>query len=271
VPTFLTSDGVRLHYEEYGEGRPVVFLAGWAMDGSWWRHQLRLSSDFRIVVLDPRAQGQSEKVTRGLRLARGAKDLHEFLRLLSLDDVCIVAWSRSASMALAYWELFGADRISRLVFIGITPCMSTRSDWEWGFNMPPSEFQDLIMADHQGVVEDVVDRLLYEPPTGRNREEMVRTTMGTPAIAGARMLEDHGVIDWRDMLDTIWVPTLVCVGRHDRQAMPQAAEHVARAVPRGELLVFEKSAHAPFFEEPETFNHALVDFLNRDQAEKSSP
>jgi non-heme chloroperoxidase len=271
VPTFKTSDGVRLHYVEHGEGRPVVFLAGWAMDGSWWRHQVGLASDFRIVVLDPRAQGQSEKVARGLRMGRGAKDLHEFLRLLDLDDVCLVAWSRSASVALAYWELFGADRISRLVFIGITPCMSTRSDWAWGFNMPPSEFQELIMADHRGVVEDVVDRLLYVPPTGRDREEMVRTTMATPAIAGARMLEDHGVIDWRDMLDTVWLPTLVCVGRHDRQAPPLAAEYVARALPRGEFLVFEQSAHAPFFEEPEPFNQALVDFLNQDRAETSSP
>lgn len=269
MPTFSTSDGVQLHFEEHGEGRPVVFLAGWAMDGSWWRHQLPLSSDYRIVVLDPRAQGQSEKVTRGLRLARGAKDLHEFLQLLGLEDVCLVVWSRSASMALAYWELFGADRISRLVFIGITPCMSTRSDWEWGYNMPPSEFQDLIMADHQGVVEDVVDRLLYEPPTGQERVEMVQTTLGTPAIAGARMLEDHGVIDWRDMLDTISLPTLVCVGRHDGQAPPQAAEHVAQAVPQGELRVFEKSAHAPFFEEPEEFNQVLVGFLNRDQVEAS--
>lgn len=265
MPTFSTSDGVRLHYEEYGEGPPIVFTAGWAMDGSWWRHQRRLSSDFRVVVLDPRAHGQSEKVTRGLRLARGAKDLHEFLRLLDLEDVCLVAWSRSAGIALAYWELFGADRISRFVFVGITPCMSTRSDWEWGFNMPPSEFQDLILADHQGVVEDVVDRLLYEPPTGRIREEMVRTTMATPPIAGARMLEDHGVIDWRDMLDTIWVPTLVCVGRHDRNASPHAAEHVARAVQRGEFRIFEKSAHAPFFEEPEAFNRALVDFLKQEE------
>lgn len=231
------------------------------MDGSWWRHQLSLSSDFRVVVLDPRSQGQSEMVTRGLRMGRGAKDLHELLQVLDLDDVCLVAWSRSASVALAYWEMFGADRISRLVFVGITPCMSTRSDWQFGFNMAPAEFQDLILADHRKVVEDVIDGLLYEPPVGDEREQMVRSTLRTPAIAGARMLEDHGVIDWRDMLDTISVPTLVCVGRHDRQAPLEAADHVARAVLDGRLVVFERSAHAPFFEEPKAFNRELLTFL----------
>ena len=68
MPDLVTSDGVQLHYEETGSGSPLVFTAGWAMDGSWWRHQLPLASGHRIVVFDPRSQGQSEKVVRGLRI-----------------------------------------------------------------------------------------------------------------------------------------------------------------------------------------------------------
>ena len=77
------------------------------------------------------------------------------------------------------------------------------------------------------------------------------------------MLEDHGVIDWRDMLETISIPTLVCVGRYDRNAPVPAAEHVANSVPQGQLVIFEHSAHAPFYEEPEEFNGVLERFIER--------
>ena len=75
------------------------------------------------------------------------------------------------------------------------------------------------------------------------------------------MLDDHGVVDWRDMLDTIWLPTSCSVGR-DLNAPLAAADYVANAIPGAELVVFEQSAHAPFFEEPDRFNQVLVDFIN---------
>lgn len=250
-----------MHYEDSGRGRALVFAAGWAMDGSWWRYQLPLSSRYRIVILDPRAQGESEKVTRGLRLGRQAQDLRELLDRLELEDVTLVAWSRSSSTALAYWELFGAHRLGRFVFVGITPSMSNRHDWQWGFMMDPASFQLQILADHEAVVRQVIADLLLTSPPAEEVEEMVRTTMQTPPLAGARMLEDHGVIDWRDMLDTISIPTLVCVGRHDRNAPLPAAEYVSLAVPLGELVVFEQSAHAPFYEEPDRFNQVLERFI----------
>jgi pimeloyl-ACP methyl ester carboxylesterase len=264
MPTFETSDAVQLHYGDRGDGSPIVFAGGWAMDGMWWKHQMALSSRHRIITLDPRSQGRSEKTTRGIRLGRQAQDLRELLDRLDLEDVTHVAWSRSTSIALAYWELFGSHRIGRLVLIGVTPSMAKRPDWEWGYAMDPVAFQDLILADHEGVVRQVITALLLTTPPLEEVEEMVRTTMQTPALAGARMLEDHGVIDWRDMLQTISIPTLVCVGRHDRNAPLPAAEHVAASVPRGELVIFEHSAHAPFYEEPELFNQVLERFITED-------
>lgn len=261
MPRFTTSDDVELHYEDMGSGAPLVFAAGWALDGSWWRHQLPLADQYRVIVLDPRSQGRSEKVTRGLRMGRQAQDLRELLDRLELDDVTVVAWSRSTSVALAYWELFGAHRVGRFVLIGVTPSMSQRPDWQWGYMMDPNAFQELILADHKSVVRQVIADLLHIPPPPEEVEEMVRTTMLTPPLAGARMLEDHGAIDWRDMLHTISIPTLVCVGRFDRNAPLGAAEHVAGAVPGARLAIFEKSAHAPFYEEPELFNQVLERFI----------
>ena len=260
--SFVTSDGVRLNYADQGSGVPIVFSGGWAMDGMlWWQHQVSLSSRYRVIVLDPRSQGASEKVSRGIRLGRQAKDLRELFELLGLTDVVHVAWSRSSSIALAYWELFGGDLLSGLVLVGITPSMARRPDWEWGYTIDPLQFQEEILNDHEGVVRRVVEAVLLQPPSEELFEEMVRTTMATPAIVGARMLEDHGAIDWRDMLGTIDRPTLVCVGQHDRNAPKEAAEFVSSNIPGALFEVFAESAHAPFFEEPEKFNEVLTSFI----------
>lgn len=261
MPQLTTSDGIRLHYEDIGSGRPIVFSAGWAMDGSWWRHQLGFASTHRLLIFDPRSQGESEKVVRGLRMGRQAADLRELLDTLDLEDVTVVAHSRSTSICLAYWELFGSHRLGRLVLIGVTPSISKKDDWEWGFMMDPVAFQSLILADHEGVVRQVIADLMLTPPPTDEVEQMVRNMMLTPPMAGARMLEDHGVIDWRDMLETISIPVLVCVGRFDRNAPLPAAEHVAEAVAKGRLVVFENSAHVPFYEEPAEFNRILKEFL----------
>lgn len=62
MPILTTGDGVRLHYTDDGEGRALLFLTGWSMSGNWWQEQRRhFSQTHRVVVLDPRAQGDSSR------------------------------------------------------------------------------------------------------------------------------------------------------------------------------------------------------------------
>ena len=80
---FLTSDGVELHYLEAGSGPTLVFVPGWTMPAEIWQHQLRhFSSTHRVVALDPRGQGRSEKPTFGYQPSRRALDIGELLEHL---------------------------------------------------------------------------------------------------------------------------------------------------------------------------------------------
>jgi len=63
---FITSDGVRLHYLETGKGTAIVFVPGWTMPAWIWSLQIQyFAKNFHVVALDPRAQGDSEKVNFG--------------------------------------------------------------------------------------------------------------------------------------------------------------------------------------------------------------
>lgn len=83
-----TSDGVRLHYLTAGRGPSIVLQPDWAMPAEIWEPQIRtLSKSFRVVAIDPRAQGKSDRTVDGLYPNRRAQDIREVIDKLKLAYV----------------------------------------------------------------------------------------------------------------------------------------------------------------------------------------
>ena len=48
-----TSDGIRIHYLEAGQGRAIVFIPGWMMPGWIWQKQIdKLSEQYRVIAVE---------------------------------------------------------------------------------------------------------------------------------------------------------------------------------------------------------------------------
>src|SRR2546430_15522843 len=65
---FVTSDSVRLHSLSGGSGPgpTIIFVPGWTMPADIWEPQLRyFARSARVIALDPRSQGASERVSEG--------------------------------------------------------------------------------------------------------------------------------------------------------------------------------------------------------------
>lgn len=56
-------------------------------------------------------------------------------------------------------------------------------------------------------------------------------------------------------------PTLVITGRYDMNVAPSVAYKIHQAIPGSQFVVFEKSGHLPFFEEPDEFVRVMDEFL----------
>ena len=80
---FTTSDGVRLHYLQAGQGRSILFVPGWTMPAWIWEHQIaHFSRHYRVVAFDSRSHGNSERVTEGHYPNRLARDIRELTQHL---------------------------------------------------------------------------------------------------------------------------------------------------------------------------------------------
>ena len=83
------------------------------------------------------------------------------------------------------------------------------------------------------------------------------------AAAWRRSMEVLAGWSVADRLGQIDAPTLVLVGRHDVLASPPQAYRIARRLPNAEVVVFERSGHALFYDEPARFLAVVGDWLAR--------
>src|SRR6266487_6689251 len=115
---FVTSDSVRLHYLSGGSGPTIVFVPGWTMPADIWEPQLRyFARSHRVIALDPRSQGASERTSDGNYTERRARDIHELIAHLQAAPVVVVGWSMGAPEALELVEQFGTQDIAGLVLV----------------------------------------------------------------------------------------------------------------------------------------------------------
>ncbi len=102
----------------------------------------------------------------------------------------------------------------------------------------------------------VVDPAVAEPFTIQHGDRR------RPQPARAIWLQTVREVDFHHRLAEVSAPTLVIVGRHDPQTPMPCAHELAAGITRSRLAVFERSGHAPFIEEPETFTHQVTAFLH---------
>jgi L-proline amide hydrolase len=93
---------------------------------------------------------------------------------------------------------------------------------------------------------------------GKN-EQVYETLWGDSEWNANGLLHDWDV---RDRLGEIDVPTLVTSGRYD-ECTPKLATDAANGIPGAEQVIFERSSHSAYAEEPEHFRAVLSDFLAR--------
>ena len=96
-------NGVRLHYVTGGAGEPLVLLPGWPQ--TWWLYRKimpALATRFRVIAVDLRGQGGSEKPQGGFDKKTMATDVHELVRKLGYDAVNVVGHDLGSMAAFAF-------------------------------------------------------------------------------------------------------------------------------------------------------------------------
>lgn len=262
-----SNDGVRLFYEATGQGRPLILIHGWSFSGRFFHRNVpALAEHARVITVDLRGHGKSDKPDHGYRVSRLAADLRDLLHGLDLRDATVLGWSLGAPVIWSYLELFGPERIRDTVLVQQTPRQYYSVDWKLGHHACYDEAslattQAQLMADPAGYDKENLFSCLYHEPAPDELRFLLDEMAPCPPRVRAALMADHTVKDWRDLLLHLDLPALVLVARRDGTFPWEGPAWVGEHMPKAQTVFFEESGHALFLDEPEKFNATVAAFV----------
>lgn len=256
MPTAVLN-GIRLYYEAYGRGTPLVLMHGFAGTAESWKPQIsELSAEYRLILHDARGHWRSESPRSADLYSHEtfADDLRALLDHLGAESAIVGGLSMGGVIALTFYFKYPA-RVRALILADSGPGWRNperRAEWtrsretvarllEEG-GMPAFAKSKYALLDYYTAPEI----MLQHDPIGLahvNRKVLV--------------IPDSQLID---RLHEVRVPALVIVGADDTDFLG-AGEVMARKIPGAAHVVIPKAGHGANVDQPEAFNRAILDFL----------
>ncbi len=257
---FTTSDGVRLHYLEKGRGDVIIFIPGWTMPATIWKYQIdHFSKQYRVIALDMRSQGDSEKVSEGHYPMRRARDVQELIEHIDAKEVTLVGWSLGVVEVLTYIDMFGNEKLNALVlvdgFIG--------ADTD---QLPPqSQFAGMLMAIQQNrdeYTKRFVRSMFRIEQTEEFLRELTEVSLKTPTNTAFTLLANLMVVqsDLRHVLRRINCPAVYIV----TPQLMQQVNMIRKDYPHIRVEIFENEGHALFIDNPDRFNTIVMELIDKE-------
>jgi len=259
-----TNDGVKLVYDEQGDGEPLLFVQGLGYDRFGFGPLPRLlAEDFRVVIFDNRGVGDSDVPEGPYSVPEMAADAIAVLDAAGIESAHVLGVSLGGfiaqELALSYPE-----RVRKLVLVSTAPGMQPPCH-----PMPQRGVE--AFAQFQTLDREAGFRLMVENSLGdhgvRERPELVeeiyryRLERG-PTLAGWQAQAVAGAtFDAYDRIGAIAAPTLVIQADDDCVVDPRNADLLVERIPDARLHLIADRGHLAIWEEGESVAPVVREFL----------
>lgn len=262
-------NGVKLYYEEAGQGFPIVFAHEYSGDYRSWEGQVRhFARRYRCVVYNARGFPPSDTPADLDAYSQEifVADMAALMRHLDIDKAHVVGLSMGSMTTLHFGRLH-SDMACSLTIAGTGPGDTGRAKAKF-----EAEIADFIAGIESAGWEKVAadyglsdDRLQLQAKNPRGYAEFTnqlaaRQNNGPLQILRRVVTNRPLLADLADELRAMRVPTLIASGDEDHVCI-DTAFYLKRLLPAAGLRIFPKTGHTINLEEPEAFNRALEDFF----------
>ena len=269
LPYLAANDGTALYYKDWGTGKPVLFVASWAMSSDLWQYQMvpLVEQGLRCIAYDRRGHGRSSQVGHRYDYDTLADDLAAVIDQLDLHDLTLVGHSMGPGEMVRYLTRHGTDRVRKLVFIApTTPFMKQTSDNPEG--IPGALFEQTREIWRKDFPKWLADnkRPFVMPDTSEELlqwgiDQMLQASMLAVIECNKAVVET----DFRAELPRINLPTLIIHGTTDMSApLALTGQRTAQLMPNNELKIYEGAPHGVMLTHVERLNNDLLEFIRRE-------
>lgn len=252
---YSKANGIKIYYEVSGEGFPFVLIHANPFDHNLWMYQVsHFSTYFKIIAVDIRGYGRSDKPTTAFSLKDMANDVLGVCRDEGIREALLGGVSVGSGIALLlgldYPEMFKA-----LILVGGNSGGGGRvEDRIEGYTKMGIE------KYHIRHLEELVSPDFPKTKLGRH---LIRTfTERDPWLSAesiAQIFRARGGTDMTPRLSSLRIPTLVINGEHDNSLA--AGRKTAELIPGAVHKTLPKTGHACCIEDPAGFDAFVLEFL----------
>jgi pimeloyl-ACP methyl ester carboxylesterase len=255
---------MQVHYEQYGEGSPLIILHGLFGSLDNWRTLIKVfSKAFHVFALDQRNHGHSPH-SHIFNYPAMVEDLREFMEAHALAPASVLGHSMGGKVAMLFAVTY-PELINKLVVVDIAPKAYGRGH------------------------DDVFDALFSLDLTALQRRQDAETRLAAqlPDLALRQFLlknlerDESGHFHWRIALEELYAnypallqavhgekpftrPTLFIRGAHSDYIRDSDVPSVKVLFPQAEVITIPNAGHWVHAEQPQEFTRIVLNFLGEE-------
>ncbi len=261
----LTSDGVRIYYEEHGAGTPLVLAYGIGGNAGMWEPNVpALAAASRLILWEPRAHARSDSPEDPARVtfSHWVLDLRDLLDHLGIDRAVVGGLSLGGGIATRF-ALAHPERVRALVVVDSSSAAGLPLSVD-NLVMRARSIKVTLEGGMDAMAEfaiasnpNVAGRLKLDPSARKEIFDYYR--MLTP-IGYANALRALLQMDYiAERLPEIRVPTLLICGDEDPSLAPMRVMN--EKIEGARFTLLSPAGHFGNRDQPEAFNQAVLEFL----------
>jgi pimeloyl-ACP methyl ester carboxylesterase len=257
---------INMYYETHGRGDPLVLIPGHGTDctTAYFRQIPGLAKDYRVIAIDNRGSGLSDKPDMSYTMEMMAKDAAGLLAALDVHRAHVCGHSMGGMIA-QHLALNYPQMTASLILV-CTTCSTTEH------SVPPDQAVLATLFDTQGTPEERIRRLIplaFTQEFFKNEPAVIERFAGLhlkhcpPPFIVARHGEAMMMHNVYVRLPQISVPALVIGAAEDKVIPVENSRILASRIPGAESIILERVGHMVTVELAEAVNKAILDFLRR--------
>jgi pimeloyl-ACP methyl ester carboxylesterase len=267
---------VYLYYEVYGEGDPLVLIAGTGISLAPWRvfQVPEFSKYYQVLIYDHRGLGRSDKPDEPYSTRLFAKDCAGLMDALGIKKAHIMGHSMGGRVA-QWVALDYPKKVRSLVLSGTGSGKYSDRLEDYPRGIPLDAALELIekgyeeyQQDHWGPGFMFTDDFMNEHPEIVKKFQDLIVEEVPPLKCYLRHVIAWQCHETTDLVHNINAPTLVIVGSRDTHeggtgSHVDSSYVLAEKIPNAELVIVEGGAHGYLRQIPDKGHPPILDFLRR--------
>lgn len=260
-------NGVRLYYQEYGNGDALVLIPGLgAGHEAWFRQIPAFKKQYRPIIYDPRSIGRSERPQQAYSFGALAGDAVGLMDRLSIGKAHFLGQSLGGIVAQDV-AIDYPDRVMKLVLVSsgiaggddnfVSPALLETLGVRNGGDQV--DFSSLNTGKTMRVLIGLsFNKMPYRMAMQFLSRFFVKPKMFAGLSDQIRAMTGHSTMD---RLHLIKAQTLVITGADDKIISPRASEVLAAKIPNARLVMVKGGSHGFNVEMTSRFNREVLHFL----------